>query len=55
MPVLAVKSVYSNIADQHSLVLPCIPFEADAEFLPNEAVTAVGANHVSRKNLLGCT
>src|ERR1700730_912501 len=55
MLVFAVKSVYSNIADQHSLALPCLTFEAHAEFLPNQAMAAVRANHISGKNLLGRT
>ncbi len=53
--MVAVKAVYSNIAHQHSLAFPCLAFETHAEFLPNQAVTAVGTNHVSGANLLGRT
>ena len=55
VPVVPIQSIDSNIRNQHSLGFPCFTFEAHTEFFSNEAVSAVGANQVSRKNLLGPT
>jgi len=53
--VFPIKTLDSNIRNQHSLRFPCFTFEAPTDFFSNEAVSAVCADQVSRKVLLGPT